>query len=112
AAVVVLAVLAPPGEARAQASNGNGIQDFLDNLFTGSVANNGQSAALAPRGGSEQAPSAPERPASSAVTPWSGEDGASGHPLMTASAIRQAAANFSSCVAAMWPDAARRHITR
>lgn len=112
AAVVVLAVLALSGEARAQASNGNGIQNFLDNLFTGSVANNGQRAALAPRGGSEQAPSAPERPASSAVTPWSGEDGASGHPLMTASAIRQAAANFSSCVAAMWPDAARRHITR
>ncbi len=113
AVVVALAVLAPPGEARAQASNGNGIQGFLDNLFTGSVANDGKSAALAPRGGSEQAPSVtPERPASSAATPWSGEDGASGHPLMTAAAIRQAAANFSNCVAVMWPDAARRRITR
>src|ERR1700730_17528758 len=30
------------------------------------------------------------RPASSAARPWSGEDGASGHPLMPASAIRQA----------------------
>ena len=44
--------------------------------------------------------------------PWSGEDGASGHPLMTASAIREAAANFQNCVAAMWPDAARRNITQ
>src|SRR5262245_30673194 len=43
--------------------------------------------------------------------PWSGEDGASGHPLMTASAIRQAAANFNNCVAGMWPDAARRGVT-
>ena len=30
---------------------------------------------------------------------------------MTASAIRQAAANFDNCVAGMWPDAARRGIT-
>ena len=29
-----------------------------------------------------------------APPPWSGEDGASGHPLMTAAAIREAAANF------------------
>src|SRR5262245_61559630 len=43
---------------------------------------------------------------------WSGEDGASGHPLMTADAIRQAAANFPSCIANLWPDAARRNIPR
>jgi hypothetical protein len=43
---------------------------------------------------------------------WSGEDGASGHPLMTADAIRQAAANFPYCVANLWPDAARRNISR
>ena len=30
---------------------------------------------------------------------------------MTASAIRQAAANFNNCVAGMWPDAARRGIS-
>ena len=30
---------------------------------------------------------------------------------MTASAIRQAAANFDNCVAGMWPDAARRGIS-
>jgi membrane-bound lytic murein transglycosylase B len=31
---------------------------------------------------------------------------------MTASAIREAAANFDQCVAAMWPDAARRNISQ
>ena len=50
-------------------------------------------------------------PGTNGSIPWSGEDGASGHPLMTASAIRQAAANFDNCVAGMWPDAARRGIT-
>jgi lytic murein transglycosylase len=64
-----------------------------------------------PRGRSEELQSAPKQPASSAALPWSGEDGASGHPLMTASAIRRAAADFPNCVAAMWPDAARRHVT-
>src|SRR3569623_62887 len=112
AAVVALAVLALPGGVRAQTSNGNGIQGFLDNLFTGSIAKGGQGASLTPRGGSEAVQSAPKQPASSAALPWSGEDGASGHPLMTASAIREAAANFPNCVAAMWPDAARRNVTR
>ena len=31
---------------------------------------------------------------------------------MTASAIREAAANFDNCVASMWPDAARRNISQ
>src|SRR6185312_3853806 len=35
---------------------------------------------------------------------WSGEDGASGDPRMTASAIREAAANFPRCVAGFYPD--------
>jgi lytic murein transglycosylase len=43
---------------------------------------------------------------------WSGESGASGHPLMQAQAIRHAAANFESCLAGLWPLAARRHVTR
>jgi membrane-bound lytic murein transglycosylase B len=43
---------------------------------------------------------------------WSGQSGASGNPLMTADAIRSAAAEFSSCIEALWPDAARRGITR
>ncbi len=34
-----------------------------------------------------------------APPPWSGTDGASGHPLMTADAIRAAAANFDRCLA-------------
>ncbi len=43
---------------------------------------------------------------------WSGQSGASGNPLMTADAIRAAAAEFGNCIAGLWPDAARRGITR
>jgi lytic murein transglycosylase len=43
---------------------------------------------------------------------WSGEDGASGHPLMRAQAIRIAAANFRSCIDRMWALAARRGVSR
>jgi membrane-bound lytic murein transglycosylase B len=43
---------------------------------------------------------------------WSGESGASGHPLMTAAAIRAAAANFPECIERLWPAAARRGISR
>ncbi len=43
---------------------------------------------------------------------WSGQSGASGNPLMTADAIRAAAADFGNCIAGLWPDAARRGITR
>ena len=58
------------------------------------------------------APKRSSRPGMSQPVPeWTGEDGASGHPLMTAQEVRQAAANFPRCVAAMWPDAARRNIT-
>jgi membrane-bound lytic murein transglycosylase B len=49
---------------------------------------------------------------SGTAQPWSGADGASGHPLMTAAAIREAAASFGNCIASMWPDAARRNISR
>ena len=51
-------------------------------------------------------------PGSSDATPWSGQAGASGNPAMTADAIRAAAADFGNCVAALWPDAARRGVTR
>jgi len=55
----------------------------------------------------------PPQPATpGAVQPWTGEDGASGHPLMTAQAIREAANNFDNCVAGLWPDAARRGISQ
>jgi lytic murein transglycosylase len=43
---------------------------------------------------------------------WSGESGASGHPLMTSDAIRSAAANFPNCIAGLWPDASRRVVSR
>ncbi len=43
---------------------------------------------------------------------WSGDAGSSGHPLMTAEAIRAAASNFHSCIEGLWPAAARRGISR
>jgi lytic murein transglycosylase len=95
-ALLVLALLA--GEANAQ-SSGDGISNFLGNIFS------------APKsGGSNQPQAAPV--SGGPPPPWSGEDGASGHPLMTASAIREAAGNFNNCVAGMWPDAARRGISQ
>ena len=83
------------------AQSASGPLDFLGNIF-GSKSKTDQTGG-APSG----------QPASTGgSTAWSGEDGASGHPLMTASAIREAAANFDSCVASMWPDAARRNISQ
>jgi membrane-bound lytic murein transglycosylase B len=83
--------------AQTLAQSQGGLADLFGNLFPGSKSSPPPEAAL---GGDGSAP------------PWSGEDGASGHPLMTAAAIRQAAANFDNCVASMWPDAARRNVTR
>jgi membrane-bound lytic murein transglycosylase B len=51
----------------------------------------------------------PEQPGSN---DWSGTSGASGHPLMTAEAIRSAAANFPTCLQELWPEAARRGVSR
>jgi membrane-bound lytic murein transglycosylase B len=45
-------------------------------------------------------------------TDWSGESGATGHPLMSADAIRTAAANFNTCVAGLWPEASHRGVSR
>ena len=91
-AAIVAAVLLLNGEARAQSSGAPLPQQHLHRLAK-------QPRPVLPRGGSAR------------HRPWSGEDGASGHPLMTASAIREAAANFDNCVASMWPDAARRNIS-
>jgi membrane-bound lytic murein transglycosylase B len=77
------------GKAHAQSSGNNGVSTFLGNLFSG------QKSAPSP-----QATPGPD----GAPPPWSGEDGASGHPLMTASAIREAAANF--------PKLRRRDVAR
>src|SRR3954471_12079515 len=103
-AVALLAVLALAQPARAQISVGG---KPLPQAATGSLPPATHSG-LVPRAMVQAPPPAPSTPA----PPWSGEDGASGHPLMTASAIREAAANFATCVAGMWPDAARRNITR
>src|ERR1700682_2991531 len=96
-AVILAAALLGCGAARAQ-SSGGGLPNLFGNIFSGPNSR------------------APARetttPGSSGPQPWSGEDGASGHPLMTASAIREAAANFDQCVAAMWPDAARRNLSQ
>jgi len=55
-------------------------------------------------------PAAPAMP--TPAPEWSGESGASGHPLMTAQAIRAAAANFHACLEQIWPLAARRGVSR
>src|SRR5882757_3009921 len=93
-AIIFAAALLVSGDAHAQ-SSGNGLSDLFGNIFS------------APSAQPQTAPGPDGAP-----PPWSGEDGASGHPLMTASAIRQAAANFPNCVASMWPDAARRNVTQ
>ncbi|MBI5262487.1 MAG: lytic murein transglycosylase [Bradyrhizobium sp.] len=93
-AVLIAAAILVPGRADAQSSGG--LPDLFGGIFSG------------PGGGSP----APSTPATGGAKPWSGEDGASGHPLMSAAAIRQAAANFDNCVASMWPDAARRRISQ
>jgi len=51
-------------------------------------------------------------PKGSRVSDWSGQSGSSGHPLMTAEAILSAAANFKTCLEGLWPDAARRGVSR
>src|ERR1700720_4176820 len=97
AAAMVAAVLLVSGAANAQ-SSGGGLSDLFGNIFSGQNSPSQAQPQTSPGG--------------SGALPWSGEDGASGHPLMTASAIRQAAANFDNCVASMWPDAARRNISQ
>ncbi|WP_454624594.1 lytic murein transglycosylase [Bradyrhizobium cenepequi] len=93
--MIIAAVLLVSDQAFAQSKGG--LADLFGNLFSGPKSSPPPEAAI---GGDGSAP------------PWSGEDGASGHPLMTAAAIRQAAANFDNCVASMWLDAERRNVTR
>jgi membrane-bound lytic murein transglycosylase B len=57
-------------------------------------------------------PPATLAPAKPATQEWSGESGASGHPTMTADAIRNAAARFHNCLEGLWPQAARRGVSR
>ena len=55
---------------------------------------------------------APAGAAPGAPREWSGQSGASGNPLMTADAIRAAAAGFGNCLVELEPQAERRGITR
>jgi membrane-bound lytic murein transglycosylase B len=59
-----------------------------------------------------QPPAGASVPDGNGTSDWSGQSGASGDPSMTADAIRAAAAEFGGCVEAMWPDAARRGVSR
>jgi membrane-bound lytic murein transglycosylase B len=60
-----------------------------------------------------QPPGSASVPAPADAAPqWSGQSGASGDPSMTADAIRAAAASYGNCIAALWPAAARRGVTR
>ncbi len=60
-----------------------------------------------------QHPAAQPVPAPAAgAREWSGQSGASGNPLMTADAIRAAAADFGICIERMWPAAERRGVGR
>jgi membrane-bound lytic murein transglycosylase B len=63
-------------------------------------------------GGANTTGTLPPAPAPGDAPDWSGESGASGHPLMTADAIRSAAANFRGCTAALWPLAEARGVPR
>src|SRR5436190_5528142 len=63
-----------------------------------------------PTGSINSAPA--QNPAPNGPREWSGESGASGHPLMSADAIRAAAANFPACIERLWPEAARRGVSR
>src|ERR1043166_438908 len=67
-------------------------EGFFQRLFCGTTAT---------------APAAPAGPGE-----WSGQSGASGHPLMTREAILAAAANFRGCIDRLWPEAQRRGISR
>ncbi len=46
------------------------------------------------------------------ATEWSGQSGGSGHPQMSAEAIRAAADNFPTCLQSLWPEASRRGVSR
>ncbi len=100
--LLAAAFVAVPALAQSQGQpQGNGLSNFLGGIFSGPK----------PDASAQQPQGTQQQPGPTGPLPWSGEDGASGHPLMTASAIRQAAANFNNCVAGMWPDAARRGVT-
>jgi len=71
-------------------------------------------AVLAPTKQAQATQAQPPVAATAPIVPkeWTGESGSSGHPLMQASEIRKAAANFESCLESMWPLAQKRNVSR
>ena len=61
--------------------------------------------------GSVQTP-APQAAPPPGSSEWSGQPGSSGHALMTTEAILAAAQNFPNCIEGLWPEAAKRGVTR
>ncbi len=103
--MAALGALALTVSACAQGSSGGGpVMGARAEAVTGSI----------PQGTPALRVATPQRrmAQASSVKEWSGEDGGSGHPLMTAEAIRDAAGSFERCVAGMWPEAARRGVTQ
>ncbi len=88
----------------------------VKSIFAAAVAIGMAGSALAqsaaPGPGAPSAAVTPPPPAPAPVKEWTGQDGASGHPSMRASAIRAAAANFEGCLERMWPLAAKRKVSR
>jgi membrane-bound lytic murein transglycosylase B len=76
-----------------------------DNWLTRLLQPSATPSAPAPAPGSTPAPA-------SAAREWSGQSGASRHPLMTADAIRAAAADFNNCLAGLMPAAEQRGVSR
>jgi membrane-bound lytic murein transglycosylase B len=94
AGAAAIALVAAP--VLAQSTGGSWFPFKIPGLTTGSVA-----------------PAAPQpQPVPGGTAEWSGQSGGSGHPLMTAEAIRAAAADFHNCLEALWPEAARRGVPR
>ena len=98
--------------------------DWLDGVRRNAGARRGRAshsrkATQAPAGKRAVAQAAPAQPPVAATAPapsppreWTGESGSSGHPLMQATAIRQAAANFEQCLEGLWPLAQKRGVSR
>src|SRR6516165_5630076 len=84
-----------------------------DNWLTRILQPSAQPSVPAQAQGQAQAQSQPQaQTQSGAAREWSGQSGGSRHPLMTADAIRAAAADFGNCIAGMEPLAERRGVSR
>ena len=96
-----------------------GLIAFAGTLVVGAAGFAFAQGAQAPTGKRAVAQAAPAQPPVAATAPapsppreWTGESGSSGHPLMQATAIRQAAANFEQCLEGLWPLAQKRGVAR